>query len=265
MILLPLLDSLAMTSEELLEKFLELHPTCRVCGQESETVRQNHNPHWGQDPANNFNPRTEIDDWLTEVDPGDVVGVCWEHLKTARAGNGGWHEPESGSKAPRANNWMTKNKEKRNQVRAQLIEKLGGKCFSCREDAPYAEMRIRTSGASRQELDITSREEWYRFLLDKPALLERTSLFCLNCQVTDSRTSSRTKSGRDAVLDAYGGKCWNPSCDKTEGLMVLAKEGTQTLRWPNGTKYTSTEKIRYLVRHGFPQGWVLSCASHQYR
>ena len=241
----------------ILETLLEANPRCRVCGGPSTLVRERSNPKWGLDSS--FNPRKEIDEWLAEATSADVVGVCGEHINTARSGNGGWVEPTK--TAATAQPWPQKRRSQAQQARSQLVAELGGTCYECDSEAPVSDMRIRTPERVRKELGLGP-TEWHRYLAARPELLKLCRLLCLACDLPDSSTNPDRRTRREKVMEAYGGHCSYPECPETSGLHVVPLPGTPALRWPNGDKYTSVAKCAHLVRQGFPTGWALACPRH---
>ena len=252
-----------MDTDQLLKQFLSEHTDCRVpaCTTGAETVRERNNPWWGLDPDNNYRPRTKIDNWLVEVDPGQVEGVCFAHLEWARKSNGSFADP--GHKTGTGSgNWMVRKRAEKLRARTELIEELGGACAACQRPFPYEQLRIEVRNQSRQHFDIATQTEWWAFVLVTPTLLKRAYLMCVECSDQAKQTSPSRKSTRDEVVKAYGGRCWHSGCEQTDRLMVAALPGTPQLRWPNGNKYSSVAKLDYLVRSGFPSGWTVTCAAH---
>jgi hypothetical protein len=248
-----------MDAAGLLKLYLSEHPLCRVCGKAATTVREKSNPHWGLDPDNNYSPRETIDDWLIEVNPENIDGVCDGHLKVARSGNGGWIDPQASTKS---GNWMKDAQRQRLQARNDLITALGGVCQVCRQEFPNEEMRVIAPDKIRRELHM-SPVKWWEYVRKTPQLLAAASLLCVGCTPLQTSSNPSNQGARERVIQDYGGVCWHPDCRTTEGLMVASKPGTPPLRWPNGDKYTSVAKLQYLARHGCPDGWTVTCGRHQ--
>jgi hypothetical protein len=243
-----------------LRDLIEIHNECRVCGEPSETVRQDSNPVWGLDETGN--PYSTVEEWLATNPPADTIeGVCFAHLRWARDGQGGFIEPFGSKVEQKSGNWMVQQQARRKQARTTLITLLGGDCEECGQVRPHEEMRIQVRGHSRERYDIGTRHEWYEFIANKPELLEATTLRCMAC-ATAAPVASPRVSPRDRAIEAYGGRCWSPDCTRTDGLAIAARPGTAPLRWPNGDKYNPAAKLRWLANHNYPQGWVASCPAH---
>jgi hypothetical protein len=252
---------LVMDTKALLELYLSEHPTCRVCGNASETLRQKSNPPWGLDDESK--PRTTLESWLAAANPDDITGVCNAHFKTSRAGSG-WHDPDSAPRSGRGSgNWMKQNQARRHQARVDLIEALGGVCQRCGEEHAYEQMRVLIPEKSRKQYGFTDHARWWEFVRGTPALLETAELLCVGCSPLRASVNATRASARDRVVEGYGGRCWHPDCTEDEKLLVASKPGTPALRWPNGDKYNSTAKLQYLLRNDFPDGWTLTCGPHQ--
>jgi hypothetical protein len=241
------------------EELLSEHPLCRVCGEKADTVRKKGNPWWGLDE--NHNPRKTIDDWLPEANPDDVDGVCWTHLEWARDGKGGYIDPARKS-GPGTGNWMVRKKTEQKQARIDLIEALGGVCNRCNHEVPYGQLRILVPGHSRHNYDISTKTEWWEFVRITPVLLELAETQCIDCVSASTLNVSRSRDAREQVVEAYGNRCWYNSCNRTESLMVAAMPDTPALRWPNGDKYNTHAKLKYLIRNSFPSGWTVTCGAH---
>lgn len=252
------------TTEDLLAQFMAAHPKCRVCGGDSETVREASNPPWGLDESRNYSPRKTIDGWLTEVDPENVVGVCFQHLQTARSGNGGWIDTQSRDK-PRSGNWMVRKGTERREARDRLVEALGGGCQKCSKEVSNEELRLVVPERSRRQFGFTSIAAWWDFVRETPELRAEARLLCISCNPSYAGHTGQRRDAKAEVVEAYGGRCCFPGCTTTEGLMVTALPGTPTLRWPNGDKYTSVAKIAYLARHDYPDGWGVVCGLHLHK
>jgi hypothetical protein len=248
-----------MDTIELMETMLEACPTCRVCEGAADTVRDSSNPKWGLDPDGK--PRTEIGEWLAGVNPMDVVGVCWEHLDVARKPGGGWIHPKG--KQTKSGNWMKDRQTEKRDARVELIQALGEQCATCGQQAPAEEMRVIVPDQSRHQYGISSRAEWWRFIVAHPRILEMAHLLCVGCGPATRVQRPDRLNRRERVVRAYGGVCWRPGCNRSEDLMIAARPETPTLRWPNGEKYNSAAKVAWLVRNGFPPGWTLTCGPHQ--
>lgn len=240
---------------------LKLHPNCRVCDKPSETVRQRYNPPWGLDAQ--FNPQKTVDEFLDALETGEpfqVVGVCEAHLDFAETPDGEFIDTRKRPKSKSGGNWVARRREEHTEARSLLIAALGGKCRHCKTAADPEEMRVRVPERTRHELGISTRAEWYRFLLARPALLQQAQLYCLSCDLPTTSVDPDQRDARGRVIQAYGGHC--ALCPRTTGLMVAARPGTPPLRWPNGDKYNSPAKVRHLINAGFPSGWAVVCPAH---
>jgi hypothetical protein len=245
-----------------LRAFLKDNPKCRVCGEISDTVRQQSNPPWGLDESGA--PRETVEAWLASgPDPEDAAGVCEEHLRWSRSGSGGWLAPRSSKKEQ--SNWMKRSRERAVEARTALIRALGEKCHGCEGVFPYEEMRVRVPDRSRLDFGIQTRAEWYAFVVRHEHLLADATLLCMTCGPSAPSTAPHRVGVREQVLGAYGGRCWESGCSQTEGLLIGAKHGTPPLKWPNGNKYTSEQKLKWLVQNGFPTGYLLACPPHLHR
>lgn len=245
---------------EALRRLLDKHPQCRVCEDPSITVRERGNPKWGFE-ADGFTPRRDIADWLASgPDPDTIEGVCLDHLDTVRRGDGGWYEDD---RTTPVKGWPAKRRAEKARVRAELIATLGGRCNTCGQQDPPAEMRVRVSGRVRHELGISELTEWYRYLQAHPKLLAQAELLCLSCSPDTHRTG--TLDARQRVVEAYGKVCAYPDCGRDDNLAVTALPGTVPLVWPSGAKYNSVAKYQWLVRQNFPSGWTLACPAHLYQ
>lgn len=88
-------------------------------------------------------------------------------------------------------------------------------------------------------------------LVQDEQLRARASLQCV-------AHSIKVLSGaREQVIEHYGEIC--VVCGDTESLWVVPQPRTQAPRYPGGKKMGSKDKLRWLVRAGFPDGWELRC------
>jgi ribosomal protein L37E len=245
------------------DELITLHPNCRVCGAPSFTVREQSNPKWGFE-LDGHTPRKNLLDWLeTDPDrsPDAMAGVCLDHLDVPRRPDGTY--PETGP-ASSSGNWMVRQGNERRQARLDLIEALGGACQRCGGKSLPDQMRVIVPERSRRQFGIRSQTQWWELVRTTPRLREDAKLLCVGCSPTAVSVNQTRQSARERVIKGYGGRCMFPDCEKTEGLLVVSGPNTPTLRWPNGDKYNSHSKMQYLLRHGFPDGWMVSCGAHQY-
>lgn len=236
-----------------------LSPQCRFCDEEATRWRLPDNPPWGLDPQ--FNPieeRIALALWRYDGPPDTAYGTCDEHFYHEFNAQGNLVLSAAGKHARKKTdkNQPTLTKAEmdlryRVGVRGALVNALGGECVDCGE-TDSVRLRVEWPDRTRPPgLEGLPAMKWYRALLADEELQRRAVLRCSNHPVPAASAD------RDAVIAAYGGAC--AGCGTESGLWVVPQQGTHPPRYPGGRKYGSTDKLRWLVRQGFPKGWELRC------
>lgn len=225
---------------------------CWACSHPFTSWRLLENPAWGTDTATG-QPRREID-FLNDR-PDQAVRACEQH-KAVRVTNG-QPDPVAPRGGPEARtNWAQRRKNQTRELRAQVIGLLGGECKQCHETEPDL-LCISVRPGLWSGLAITDKQERLRWLLQR---LDYGVVLCVDHLVSAPVLNMTTRTNREQVVEAYGGKC--SVCGSGERLGIVAGPNAPRLRWSGGQKYSSREKLSWLVRGGFPKGWSLRCPRH---
>ncbi len=237
-----------------------LPPICHVCPGTATRWRLPGRPPWGVDTnLRELSERVAVGLWKHDGVPDEVYGTCDEHFESVLDDEGnivltaaGRHALRLAAKSRPKRTRAEAQREYRGRVRARLLELLGGKCEDCGEQDPLL-LRVQWPDASRPEdMSGEGRVEWYRRLTEDERLRRRVTLRCV------THLTFPSSGYRDAVKEAYGGVC--VGCGDAGALWVVPQLGTSVPKYPGGRKMGSKDKLRWLVRQGFPSGWELRCA-----
>lgn len=187
-------------------------------------------------------------------DTKDLLRSCEEH-KSVRIKSGRPAPPPARTASGGRMNWAQKRHEAKEGLRAEIIAALGGECVIC----GAAEERMCLSVPPRMwsGLDMPDKLRRLRHLRDN---LGYVTLTCVAHLPGAGLSNPSTLTNRELVHKAYGGQCG--ACGATERLGVVAGPGVVPPRWPSGARYSSREKLAWLVRQRFPHGWQLRCDQH---
>lgn len=218
---------------------------CWACPNPFTSWRLLSNPPWGAG-------RTELD--FLKNRPSDAVPACEQH-KTVRVIDG-QPAPVAPREAGVRRTWSQRRKDQYQELRDELLTLLGGKCKQCPE-TDKALLCVSVRPGLWANLDLSDRRDRTRWLLRHP---DYAVVLCVDHIVTATVLNSDTRTHRERVIEAYGGAC--SSCGSTERLGIVAGPDAPPLKWPGGSKYSSRDKLAWLIRRGFPAGWSLRCPRH---
>jgi len=238
-------------------------PTCRWCPAPAVHWRREGNPPWGV-VGENWEPLGEKQAyalWEETERPDDVYGTCDLHFHSKEGEDGqltlttlGQHLQNRKRQGGTAN--LTRGDMlslRKSRLRGEILRRLGGECEVCGFSTPDLLRICWAAGAHRPVREGTA--GWYRWLLEEPARLGSCKLLCCSCTLPKPEPTS----ARAQVISHYGAAC---PCGEAELVWIVPAVGVSVPKYPNGKKYGSHDKIRWLIRNGFPEGWLVRCPAH---
>lgn len=202
--------------------------------------------------------------WSYDGPDKDTYGVCAVHFHATHDEEGNVVLSPAGKHAARKEQRLqpklTRGEAQRlyrTRIRDELIKLLGGECRECPETDTVLLRVVWLDQTRPEHLTGTGLVEWHRTLIQDKQLRTRASLRCVAHSVVV------TSGVREQAIERYGGAC--VGCGGTESLWVVPQPRTQVPRYPGGKKMGSKDKLRWLARAGFPDGWELRCSRCAHR